>query len=493
MQKNAENGRYQAAIFVIRGFLILAATAALTACGGTGLTTVEDENQAGQQVARQVADQIGLYSDSYLRNYVDAVGRRLVAELGDTPYQFTFQIVDQPEPNAFATPGGYIYLSRGILALVNNEDELAGILAHEISHVTQRHHARQAQRSVLPGLLTLPGQVVGAVVSEDIGERINAPITQAGKVYLASFSRTQETEADTIGMQLAARAGYDPNALGSSLDNLERTVTVLAGEQRRATFFDTHPTTPDRVANIEKQGRSLQWSPVTPFAADQAAFFKRIDGLYWGPDNPLQGVFQDQKFLQPDMGFTVTFPDGWQTVNTPNFVGAFEPNQQALMVLGGAGQLAPPEAYARAFADEVERETGIVPDEIAPAELGEWPAHFVRIRDTSGEAPASIYYVWIRSDRTMFQIIAAGLDSYTETMRQAALSLRNMTQEERESIMAYRVRIATAEAGESIADLSGRTGNLWNEPLTEATNGRTSGAALEDGELIKILRAERYE
>ena len=493
MQKNARKGRDQVPIFGIRQILILAASALLTACGGTGLTTVEDENQAGRQVAQQVEDQIGLYSDSYLRNYVDAVGRRLVAELGDTPYQFTFQIVDQPEPNAFATPGGYVYVSRGILALVNSEDELAGILAHEISHVTQRHHARQAQRSVLPGLLTLPGAVVGAVVSEDVGQMINTPIANAGKVYLASFSRSQETEADTVGMQLAARTGYDPSALGDSLDNLERTVQVLTGEQRQATFFDTHPTTPDRVANIDKLGRTLQWQPVTPFAADQAAFFKRIDGLYWGRDNPLQGVFQEQKFLQPDMGFTITFPDGWQTANTPNFVGAFEPNQQALMVLGGAGPLAPPEAYARAFAAEVEKETGIVPDEIAPAELGEWPAHYVRIRDTSGEQPASIYYVWIRSDRMMFQIIAAGLDSYTEAMRQAALSLSNMTQEERESIMAYRVRIATAEAGESIADLSGRTGNLWNEPLTEAANGRSSGAALKGGELVKILRAERYE
>jgi predicted Zn-dependent protease len=182
---------------------------ALTGCAST--VTIEQEEAAGASLAEQVENQIGLYNDDYLKNYVDAVGRRLVAELGATPYSFRFHVVDQAEPNAFATPGGYIYLSRGIMALVNTEDELAGVLAHEISHVTQRHHAKQASRGVLPGLLTVPGRVVGSVVSEDVGKMINAPIEGAGKVYLSSFSRGQESEADQVGMRLAGQAGYDPS------------------------------------------------------------------------------------------------------------------------------------------------------------------------------------------------------------------------------------------------------------------------------------------
>ena len=153
-------------------------------CSSTGNITVADEEQAGSQLARQVENQVGYYNDTYLKNYVDSIGRRLVAVLGPTPYSFRFQIIDQAEPNAFATPGGYVYVSRGLLALINSEDELAGILAHEISHVTERHHAQQAQRSTLPGLLTVPGNVVGSVVSPDVGKAINAPLERAGQVYL---------------------------------------------------------------------------------------------------------------------------------------------------------------------------------------------------------------------------------------------------------------------------------------------------------------------
>ena len=377
-------------------------------CSSTGNISVADEEQAGSQLARQVENQIGYYNDGYLKNYMDSVGRRLVAELGPTPYSFRFQIIDQAEPNAFATPGGYIYVSRGLLALINSEDELAGILAHEISHVTERHHARQAQRSTLPGLLTVPGNVVGSVVSEDVGNAINAPLERAGQVYLSAFGREQETEADTVGMQLAARAGYDPAALGDALNTLESTVTQLTGQTRRFSWVDSHPMTPDRVARVESLAAGLNWQPGTPFARDRAGIYKRLDGLLWGPENPASGFFRDQLFLQPDMGFAIEFPAGWETLNTPRFVGAKRADNRALVILGSAGPPAPPRAYAEAFIAELNKEAGVTPDESDAFEIGEWPAHFVRIRDTSGSEPASIYYLWVLATRNMFQIIAAG-------------------------------------------------------------------------------------
>ena len=198
---------------------------ALAGCGGTGAITVEDEKQAGAMAARQLEEQVGIYPGEFLTNYLDSVGRRLVSALGDTPYFFRFKIIDQSAPNAFATPGGYIYVSRGIMALINSEDELAGILAHEISHVTLRHHAQQAQRGVLPGVLTLPGRAVGKVVGEDVGNMVNAPLEAVGKTYMSSYGRGQESEADRVGMHLAARAGYDPLALADALEN-SRTHTV---------------------------------------------------------------------------------------------------------------------------------------------------------------------------------------------------------------------------------------------------------------------------
>ena len=465
---------------------------ALVACGGTGAITVEDEQQAGAETARHVEEQIGIYPGEFLTNYVDSVGRRLVASLGDTPYFFRFKIIDQAEPNAFATPGGYIFISRGLMALINDEDELAGILAHEISHVTLRHHARQAQRGVLPAVLTMPGRAVGKVVGENLGEMINSPIEAVGKTYMASYGRGQESAADQAGMYLAARAGYDPASLADVLQNLERTVNLMTGEQAEFSFFDSHPQTPTRVAEIRREAALIQWQPGQPFAKNKAAFFKRLNGLTWGPNNPMQGVFDGQRFMQPDMNFSIDFPDGWQTVNTPLFVGAFEQNQKALVLFGSANRPGPAQELAEAFAEQLRSEANIEPAEMRAFNIGEWPAHMLRIEDESGVEPVSVYYVWINLRQSTFQIVAVGADRYREALRETALSLRGMTEDEKQSIVAYRIRIATALDGESIDDLSVRTENVLSGELTAAINGVPNAALLDAEALVKILSVESY-
>jgi len=464
----------------------------LAGCGGTGAITVEDERQAGADAARQLEDQIGIYPGEFLTTYVDSVGRRLVAALDDTPYYFRFKIIDQAEPNAFATPGGYIYVSRGIMALINSEDELAGILAHEISHVTLRHHARQAQRGVLPGILTLPGRAVGKVVGEDVGNMINSPLDAVGKTYMSSYGRGQETEADRVGMHLAARAGYDPAALADALGNLERTVNLLTGEQREFSFFDSHPQTPTRVADIERDAAMIQWQAGKPFAKNQSSLFKRLDGLTWGPNNPQQGVFAGQQFMQADMNFSIMFPEGWQTINTPRFVGAFEPDRKAIVLFGSPERPGPANELGEAFAEELRSEAKIEPTEMRAFEIGEWPAYLVRIEDSTGAEPVSIYNVWVNSDRSTFQIMAVGADRYRDELRKAALSLRDMTADERRSIVTYRIRIATAEAGEDLEVLSTRTANVFTATFTAALNGLPPDIELDAEALIKILSKEPY-
>src|SRR5213079_3194867 len=156
--------------------------------------------------------------------YLGQVGARLVAAANDARWKFTFKIVDQQESNAFAIPGGRIYVSRGLLALVNREDELAGVLAHEIAHVNERHSTRQQRKGILPGILSLPGNIVGGIVSEDLGAIINAPIDTVGGAWLSRYSRGQESDSDRIGMRTAAKAGYDPSALADILGRLEQVI-----------------------------------------------------------------------------------------------------------------------------------------------------------------------------------------------------------------------------------------------------------------------------
>jgi predicted Zn-dependent protease len=464
----------------------------LTACGDNGLTTIDDEKQAGVKAAQQFEEQIGIYPAEFLTTYVDAVGRRLISGLGTTPYYFRFKVIDQATPNAFATPGGYIYLSRGLLALINTEDELAGILAHEIIHITQGHQARQTKRSVVPGIMTMPGRAIGKVVGEDIGQTINTPIEAVGRAYSASYGLSEESEADRLGMQLAARAGYDPMALATALYNLERTITLLAGIQPEASFFNSHPTTPTRIAAIKQEAMSISWTPAQPFAQNQQALLDRLDGLTWGADNPMQGIVRGRQFMQVDMDFSITFPDGWNAVNTPIFVGAFAPDNQALVILGSAENPGPAAQLAATFIEALRTKADIMPAEARPVELDAGPAYLVRIEDVSGAQPASIYYLWVNTRNTTFRFIAVGEDSFRDQLRDTVLSLRNLTTEEKASIVDDRIRLVTANTGESILELSARTDNKFPPELTAALNGLPTNAILEQDQLIKILRREPY-
>jgi len=194
----------------------------------------------------------------------------------------------------------------------------------------------------------------------------------------------------------------------------------------------------------------------------------------------------------PDMGIAIAFPAGWDTLNTPRFVGAKRPDNRALIILGTAGPPAPPGAYADAFIAELVKQTGVAPDESDAFELGDWPAHFVRIRDDSGSEPASIYYLWVQAGRQMFEIIAAGLESETDTMRDAVFSLREMSLDERESVVSYRVRSVEAADDDTLASLGAREDNQWDTELTAIVNGLDPAVPLEPEQPVKILRAEPY-
>ena len=464
-------------------------TALLAGCV-TAVVSPELETAAGSAMSQQVADQIGLYQDPVLSRYVDSVGQRLVSRLGDTPYTFNFAIVDQFEPNAFASPGGYIYISRGLLSQMNSEDELAGVLAHEISHVTRRHHVRQVGRSLGTGLLTLPGRAVG-VVSEDLGNMINTPIEYAGQVYLASFSRGQETEADQYGLRLAAESGYQPLALAEALEGIERTLFLLTGEEHEATYLDTHPTTPQRVADIHSLAASLSVADSPPLA-NANRFRWKLDGLWWGPQNPQQGVFVDQTFLSADLDFSVRFPPGWETVNTPRFVGAGEPDDKAYLALGANSGEFTPEGYAAALITRMRDRAGLEPAVNRAFDIGEWPAHVVRYDDDTGVEVVSLYYVFLAAAEGSFTFMAMGYEHLRETLRESVLSIRPLTSAERDKIGGLRMRVTEIRSGEDLPGFTARLGSETGPKFTAALNGLEE-SHVGSGEPRKYVRKERYE
>ena len=456
----------------------------------TTVITPELEEELGNEMSMQVKDQIGLYSDADLDRYLQSVGSRLVIALGATPYTFRFAIVDQFEPNAFASPGGFIYVSRGLMAQMNNEAELAGVLAHEISHVTQRHHARQIGRSVGAGLFTLPGKAVG-IVSQDLGNIINAPIEAAGQVYLASYSRGQESEADAYGMRLAARAGYNPRSLADALTGIERTVEALTGEKHKASFFDSHPTTPTRVADIAAESATLAIVPMAPIA-DQRTLYGHLDGMWVGSQNPQQGIVAGRSYLNADLDFSITFPDKWEAMNTPRFVAAAEPEGGAYLALGGSDTPGSIADIIEGMAQKMRQEAGIEPAERRSLTVGSWPAEVLRYDDTSGDKTISLYYMLVQSPREKFMVVAMGFAEFREALGESALSLGPLTDVERNSIGGLRLRVAESRSGESLTALGQRNGSKWPPELAAAINGLGSKTAPIAGRPVKFSRVERY-
>ena len=461
----------------------------LFACA-TAVISPEDESEYGVEMSHQVENQIGLYNDAELTQYVSSVGQRLVNSLGETPYTFHFAIVDQFEPNAFASMGGYIYVSRGLLAGMNDEMDLAGVLAHEIGHVTLRHHVRQAGRSMGAGLLTLPGRAVG-VFSEGLGNMINAPIEAAGEVFLASYSRSQETEADDYGLRLAAAAGYDPHGLAHALHSIERTVAQLTGEEHEASFFDSHPTTPTRLADISTQITAIPLAITLPLASREQ-LYKQLDGLWWGQQNPQGGVFSKATYLNADMDFTIAFAPDWKTINTPRFVGASQPDGGAYIALGSTQSELEFEQLGDALTAKMRKQTGLEPSERRSFLIGNWPAQLIRYDDNSGSEKVSLYHLFVDSPHSTFTVMAMGLERYEAQLRETVESLRQLNSSERASIQGQRLRLAQIRPGESISSFNRRVANQWPVDLTAILNGTEAEAQENTSQTLKIMRTEHY-
>jgi predicted Zn-dependent protease len=453
--------------------------------------SAERDVEQGASVAKLVEEQIGLYKDPKAEGYLREVGNRLAAATKDSRWSFRFQIADQEEPNAFAIPGGGIYISRGLLALVNREDELAGVLAHEIAHVTERHSARQQRKGILPGLLSLPGNLVGSVVSEDLGALINTPIDAVGGAWLSRYSRGQESDADRIGIRTAAAAGYDPAALADILGRIETVEKSQNSQERRFSIFDSHPMTDTRLKDIQKRSTSLRPAAKSSIAPERATLLANFDGIWWG-ENPGLGVFRKNQFLQPAIGFTLTFPPGWKDRNTPQFVISAHPDKEALLLLGMVGPASDPELIGQRFVSRMRSKARIEPVSTRKTSLGEFPAFVATYLDRSGRTAAYLHFVWVTMAGNAYQLIGLAPEKYQETLRGAALTLRPLTEAERGGISGKRLTTATAHKNEGLESLGTRTGNAWSPSLTALVNGLDLEKPLDEGQVVRMAREERW-
>ncbi len=450
------------------------------------------DRRLGQEGLMEVIQQIGIYNDPVLNTFVDSLGQKLVRQLANPAFEYNFVVVDMKEPNAFALPGGYIFVSRGLLCIANSEDELAGVIGHEIVHSQNRHSVQQMRKSILPALLHIPGAIVGTVVSEDLGAVINAPVSSGTQLFLSNYSRRHEKEADQIGSEISARAGYDPVQLAGILERLSAEMEVLTGEQEKFSYFDSHPYTPDRVKAITKYAERLEPGTSTPLTADSEDFLRRIDGVYFW-ENPRQGVFRENVFMHPDLGLYIEFPEGWETQNTPMAVGAVDTEAgKGMIYLGLAEENRDPSQLGEEFVKNLWEKHQVKPAVNGEVNLNGLSAYRVSLTDSSSGQNVGIHSLWFQLDTITFRSVGVAYESDFDLLRETALSIRMLTEEEKSGIEVPVIRTVAALEGETIDQLTGRTGNIWDRELTAVMNNIPEDYSFAAGQMVKVAVNEKY-
>ncbi len=299
------------------------------------LLTESDELALGQQTDQEVIQTYGLYDDPQLTSYVTALGTKM-GKLSHRPnLNYSFKVLDTPVINAFAVPGGYVYFTRGILAYLNNEAELAGVMAHEIGHITARHTAQQYSRATMAQL----GLGIGFMLSETFRKYAGLAQFGVGMLFLR-FSRDNERQADVLGVEYSSKAGYDANHMANFFVTLER---LYPGEDRSGLpgWFSTHPNPPDRIAAIKKDAQKWQSQLQLPqYMVNRDQFLTKVDGINFGED-PRHGYVAGNTFYHPELRIQFPVPTGWKLNNTPSQVQMFTQQQDAVMLLSIAQESSP--------------------------------------------------------------------------------------------------------------------------------------------------------
>ncbi len=453
----------------------------------------EDEIKLGAEAARQVEQAIGFAGSPDLNAYVDRIGQRLVKHSSRSHLVYAFHVVDMAEPNAFALPGGHIYVSRGLLAIMNSEDELAAVLGHEVGHVAGRHSAKRETKSrgwiplqILAGI----GGAAASVVSPDVGATVASLGQVPANLALASYSRQQEKEADRLGQHYLAAEGWDPAALAATMDALTREQNLAgARDPNELSFFDTHPTTPERAREGREYAATLTVARANRIAVDRTAFVERLNGLVVG-DSARAGVFIDNRFVHPELDFTLSFPRGWNHANSPDAVLAIPKDESAVLALQVAAKGNDPAAVA----DEVASQVAL--SERRAIKINGLPAVASVGRLVDGGREVVLLLAWIAKDGLVYQVLGATTPARWAEHRPAfeatAATFRTTTKADLQQVYENRVRLVTARKGETLSAIAKRAQSQWSVEQVAAANAMSVDEKPGEGAAIKVSKREPY-
>ncbi len=451
------------------------------------------ERQIGAEEHPKIIEQFGgVYDDPKMGGYVAVVGAQLAVATGAPLDQFTFTLLDSPIVNAFAIPGGYVYVTRGLVALAGNEAELGGVLGHELGHVVARHASQRQSQSTLAQLFALGIGLAGSAAGAGAG--LGNVVGSLAGAYLQSYSRDQEFEADTLGVTYLTRAGYSAVAMASFLAKLREHSRLEAEIEGRSpddvdayNIMATHPRTVERVQRATQAANAAG----VDGRLGRDEFLDSVDGMTFG-DDPDEGIIRGREFAHRALGFRFEVPQGYNLVNRPDLVAATPTGRSDSLIvfdLGDAkfsGNMA--EYVARAWAPR-----GVSVRDLERLQVNGMDGGTGWFRANTQTGQADIRMVAIRLDqqhiyRFQFVAPAQGLSRLNRVFRDTTYSFRRLTPAEIEGIHAKRLRTVSVEPGQSVDALAARM-RVDSHALDwfRVLNGLEPGQGLNRGERVKLV------
>jgi predicted Zn-dependent protease len=470
---------------------------------GKSERTVMDEQSeiaAGAKAHPQVIAEFGAYDNPQVQAYVNDLGQRLAKASHRPELEWHFTVLDSPDINAFALPGGYVYITRGIMAYMESEADLAGVTGHEIGHVTARHGSQRATRQQAAGLGVLAATILGAVLeSGGVPGAANAASQASQGVaagYIAKYSRAQETQADTLGAAYLAGVNYDPHNMVDVIKVLERQER-FAVEQARAEgraprqgsdWLASHPTSEERLRDITRV--ASEYEAKTTFGDDgRASYLQVINGIPFG-ESRAQGITRGQNFYHEPFGIALTAPPGWKVQNSPDAVVIVNAGANAAVLV----QAVPPKAggnHEEIIRNTVKPDSGRVDRRTLN---GLQATHFTgtRTNQNGQTTPVELTLVTGPSNR-IYAIVYAAKDQQSlqlanRQMQEAESSFRALTEADRKAARPWTLKTVPLPRGgfTELARQSPLPGNA--EQQLRLLNGIYGGGDIKPGQLVKIVQ-----
>ena len=477
---------------------VTALSLALVGCMGGGdipsasTPITQSEAQMGAEAHPQLLAEFGGAMSGSHAQYVEQVGKNIAVQsgLGNARESFTVSLLNSPVNNAFAIPGGYIYTTRQLVALMNNEAELAGVLGHEVGHVAARHSQRRQAASQRNTLLGAAGAILSGILlgNSGIGQQIGQAALQGSQLLTLKFSRSQELEADELGIRYLNQAGYDPRAMATVLQSLAMQNALDARVQGRdnASIPEWASTHPDPASRVQSAMTTAQAAGVGGGITNRDTFLTRIDGLTYG-DDPAQGVVEGRQFIHPELRLAFTAPQGFYMVNGTRAVSINGQSGQAQFTLAPYSNNL--DSYVTSVFAGVSEQQQIRPQSIQKTTVNGLPAAYGTARVNSGNGQVDVtVFAYEFSNSVAYHFLAITPAGQASTFNQMFSSMRRIDAQTAANIIPRVIDVVTVRSGDTVNSLASRMAYSDNQvERFRVLNGLTSNEGVNAGQKVKIV------